>query len=153
MLNIFQNKRKFILYIALLAIFFLIIANVLYFLFFRTTKIEVDREENFYIDLTPMVVELKIPPTQDGKEYLKMNLTLLVSSLQSEKKEKYAYVNSKIPLIQDTILVFFSSLSVFDLKNQRNFFYLKEELLSRINKTIQPYFIDEVLFREFVTGF
>ncbi|MBF8247154.1 MAG: flagellar basal body-associated FliL family protein [Rickettsia sp.] len=151
-MSLLKNRKKEILYI-IISVILVILCSIFSYVFFKNKNInEVVNADNFYIDLDPIIVELKTPIAQDKKEYLKMNLTLLISSSTLNKKEKKDYILKHLPLIQDAIIVFFSSLSIFDFRDKRNFFYLKSELLSRINQIIDPYFIDDVLFKEFLSG-
>ena len=105
------------------------------------TREEVALEFNTYLDIDPITVGLS--PSGSKKEYLKLNVTLRLST-ESES----ASVISKIPMIRDSLITFLRSLRSNDFNSSSSTIYLKEEVTKRINKITAPIVIKEVLFQE-----
>lgn len=104
-------------------------------------KEQVILESNTYLDIDPITVGLA--PSGSKKEYLKLNLTLRVST-----EKESAAILEKMPIIKDTLITFLRTLRATDFNSSSSAIYLKEEISKRINKITAPIVIKEVLFQE-----
>ncbi|MDP5110379.1 MAG: flagellar basal body-associated FliL family protein [Rickettsiaceae bacterium] len=104
-------------------------------------KEQVLLESNTYLDIDPITVGLT--PSGNKKEYLKLDLTLRISTEQES-----AIILEKMPIIKDTLITFLRTLRATDFNSSSSAIYLKEEISKRINKITAPIVIKEVLFQE-----
>lgn len=134
----------------------LIIAGAIYFYLFvlsapkkkegaegdqQKKKPAISLEQNAYFDLDPITVALS--PSGSQREYLRLDLTLQVSSEEESKA-----IVEKVPMIKDSLIVFLRSLRATDFNSSSSTIYLKEEITKRINRIIAPISVKEVLFQE-----
>lgn len=104
-------------------------------------KEQVTLESNTYLDIDPITVGLT--PSGNKREYLKLDLTLRVST-----EKESAAILEKMPIIKDTLITFLRTLRATDFNSSSSTLYLKEEISKRINKITAPIVIKEVLFQE-----
>ncbi|PCJ29267.1 MAG: hypothetical protein COA94_01895 [Rickettsiales bacterium] len=96
---------------------------------------------NTYLDIDPITVSLL--STRIKKEYLKLDLTLRLSS-----EHDSTTLETKMPIIKDALITFLKTLRKSDFNSSSSTIYLKEEISKRINKIAAPIMIKEVLFQE-----
>lgn len=96
-----------------------------------------------YLDLEPFTVNLNNPGKQVS--FLKMTVTLEVPNLATKNA-----VESKMPRIRDSFQVYLRELRSSDLQGSAGVHRLREELLLRINKAIEPDKINDILFKEII---
>ncbi len=102
----------------------------------KAEKIEV-----IFIDLPDMVVNLNTGDRQP--RYLRAKISLEVDR-QSAKKA----VEEQLPRVMDDFQVYLREMRLEDLNGSAGLYRLKEELLRRLNTTLAPVEVKDVLFRE-----
>lgn len=94
-----------------------------------------------YFDLPDMIVNLN---TNSGQPtYLKLSV-----SLELDDDKTIAQLNKVMPRIVDRFQVYLRELRPEDISGSAGVYRLKEELLSRVNSAVQPFEVQDVLFRE-----
>ena len=96
---------------------------------------------DIFYDMSEFIVNLI--PTDSQQHYLKMIITLHLSS-QQEKE----IINANIAIIQDSLYIFLKELRAMDFTGSGATLRLKEELMKRINKAAYPVEVKDVLFKE-----
>lgn len=96
-----------------------------------------------YYELDEFLVNLNNPDKKVS--FLKMVITLELPNLATQ-----AEVESKIPRIRDSFQVYLRELRNTDLRGSAGIQRLREELMLRINKVIDPLTINDVLFKEII---
>ncbi len=99
-----------------------------------------DLELLFY-DIEPMLVNLTSVGGQSA--YLKLSVTLEV-----DKQSSIEQLQVNLPRIVDNFQVYLRELRLEDINGSAGMFRLKEELLIRVNETIYPTRVNDVLFKE-----
>lgn len=80
-----------------------------------------------------------------GTSFLKMKIALELPSEEMVQK-----VQAIEPRITDSINTYLRELRVSDLSGSAGLYRLREELLMRINKSLQPDQVNDVLFKEMI---
>lgn len=102
---------------------------------------EAEASELLFYDIEPMLVNLT---SAGGKSaYLKLSVTLEV-----DKQSSLQELDVNIPRIVDNFQVYLRELRLEDINGSAGMFRLKEELLIRVNETIYPTRVNDVLFKE-----
>ncbi|MCC3860814.1 flagellar basal body-associated FliL family protein [Pseudemcibacter aquimaris] len=97
--------------------------------------------ELLFYDIEPMLVNLT---SAGGKSaYLKLSVTLEV-----DKQSSVEELELNLPRIVDNFQVYLRELRLEDINGSAGMFRLKEELLIRVNETIYPTRVNDVLFKE-----
>lgn len=97
--------------------------------------------ELLFYDIEPMLVNLT---SAGGKSaYLKLSVTLEV-----DKQSSVQELEVNLPRIVDNFQVYLRELRLEDINGSAGMFRLKEELLIRVNETIYPTRVNDVLFKE-----
>ncbi len=94
-----------------------------------------------YFDLPQMLVNLN----STGR---KSNFLKIVVSLEVPSEEDIYTLEQVLPRIIDNFQVYLRELRVEDLRGSAGLYRLREELLLRVNKAVQPAHINDVLFKE-----
>lgn len=94
-----------------------------------------------YVDLPDLLVNLK--SANRSNSYLKLSIALEVKG-----QAQADAVKKMMPRITDSFQVYLRELRIDDLSGSAGMFRLKEELLRRVNTTIAPLRINDVLFKE-----
>lgn len=94
-----------------------------------------------YVDLPEFLVNLRT--TGSRASFLKLSIALEVSDPEQAKE-----IEAKMPRVIDGFQTYLRELRVEDLSGSAGLFRLKEELLRRINVTLAPAKVDDVLFKE-----
>lgn len=97
--------------------------------------------EAFYYDLPDLLVNLNTQGKQP--RYLK-----LLVSLEIHDEEMIVKLEKLLPRIIDRFQVYLRELRTEDISGSAGVYRLKEELLGRVNKAIEPAKVSDVLFRE-----
>jgi flagellar FliL protein len=95
-----------------------------------------------FYDLPEMLVNLN---TGSGKR--KTYLKVLIS-LELESTDAVTEIEQVMPRIVDSFQVYLRDLRVEDLQGSAGLMRLKDELLTRLNATVRPVKVNDVLFRE-----
>ncbi|MFZ5915175.1 MAG: flagellar basal body-associated FliL family protein [Pseudomonadota bacterium] len=98
-------------------------------------------EKTVFYEVPEILVNLN--STGKKETYLKIRI-----SLELENPETQAAIEPMMPRVIDSFQVFLREMRVEDLSGSAGMVRLKEELLNRINLSIQPYKVIDVLFKE-----
>jgi len=101
------------------------------------------KSELIFVDVPELVVNLNTGERQ--QRFLRARI-----SLEVESKQARAEVEEKLPRVIDDFQVYLRELRVQDLNGSAGLYRLKEELLKRINRSVEPVEVKDVLFREMV---
>ncbi|MCC3305047.1 flagellar basal body-associated FliL family protein [Sneathiella sp. HT1-7] len=102
--------------------------------------VEVNKKVVFY-DLPEMLVNLN--SANSSSSFLKLGV-----SLELEDETTIPDLELLIPRIMDNFQVYLRELRKEDLNGSQGVFRLKEELLMRINSSVAPVKVNDVLFKE-----
>lgn len=69
-------------------------------------------------------------------------------SLEIEGAESVLHVEALMPRVVDNFQVYMRELRLEDLGGSAGLFRLKEELLFRVNRAVEPVRVTDILFRE-----
>ena len=109
---------------------------------------ETDSKKSCYYHLEPIVANLNVP---DVTRYVRVSLTLEISSEISEKK-CFAFIDERIPVLTSWLTVYLTSLSLEDIRGDRNLKRIQSQVLDAFNERLFPDSkpqIKQVLFKEF----
>lgn len=99
--------------------------------------------QTVYYDLEEFLVNLNNPGKQVS--FLKMTVTL---ELPNQKTR--AIVENSLPKVRDSFQVYLRELRNSDLQGSAGIHRLREELLLRVNKVIEPETVSDILFKEMI---
>ncbi len=97
--------------------------------------------EVHFFDLPEMLVNLNTGSNKST--FLKVKVSLEIEGL-----EAVAALENLLPRVLDNFQVYLRELRVEDLNGSAGLFRLKQELLMRINRAVDPIRVTDVLFRE-----
>lgn len=97
-----------------------------------------------FYDLPEFLVNLNTG-TGRGVSFLKATITLELPS-----EEAVAQVEAMLPRIKDTMNTYLREMRTSDLAGSAGIYRLREELLMRVNKVIQPQQVKDVLFKDII---
>lgn len=100
-------------------------------------------EEAIYIDMPDLLVNLNTG--NSSVTYLKLKIALEV-----HVDTDVEALNKGIPKVIDTFQIYLRQMRVDDLSGSAGLFRLKEELLRRVNTSLYPIHIYNVLFKEMI---
>lgn len=98
-------------------------------------------QEAYFYDLPEMLVNLNTGGRKAS--YLKVSV-----ALELESESAIPEIESKLPRIIDNFQVYLRELRVEDLDGSAGMFRLKEELLRRVNASVSPAEVKDILFKE-----
>ncbi|HEY8352151.1 MAG TPA: flagellar basal body-associated FliL family protein [Sphingomonadales bacterium] len=98
------------------------------------------RETLFY-ELPELLVNLNTGGRKAS--YLKITVALEV-----DRRSAIAQLDAKLPRVIDDFQIYLRELRLEDLNGSAGMFRLKEELLSRVNTSVYPTEVKDVLFKE-----
>jgi len=101
---------------------------------------EVEKKIVFY-DMPELLVNLSVSGTKTS--FLKLGV-----SLELEDEMALAELEKLMPRVMDNFQVYLRELRPSDLQGSAGIYRLKEELLYRINSSISPIQVKDVLFKE-----
>ena len=107
----------------------------------QTEDVPAKPSEVFYYDLPDLLVNLNTQGKQP--RYLKLSV-----SLEILDEEMIPKLEKLLPRIIDRFQVYLRELRTEDISGSAGVYRLKEELLGRVNKAIEPAKVSDVLFRE-----
>jgi flagellar protein FliL len=102
--------------------------------------VEVEKVVVFY-DMPEMLVNLSVSGTKTA--FLKLGV-----SLELDDETALPELEKLLPRVMDNFQVYLRELRPSDLKGSAGIYRLKEELLYRINSSIKPIQVKDVLFKE-----
>lgn len=106
----------------------------------KHAKMPLATHTGFY-DLPEMLVNLN--STGRRPSFLKIQV-----SLEIDNGADVTYLQKLNPRIIDTFQVYLRELRIDDLRGSAGIYRLREELLARVNATVQPIKVKDVLFKE-----
>ncbi len=96
-----------------------------------------------FYELPQMTVNLN---TTDGTTaFLRMTVSLEIAN---DTPENRAQLDSMLPRVLDNFQVYMRELRLDDLSGSAGLFRLKQEMLSRVNRAVEPVEVSDVLFGE-----
>jgi len=96
-----------------------------------------------FYELPQMTVNLN---TTDGTTaFLRMTVSLEIAN---DTPENRAQLDSMLPRVLDNFQVYMRELRLDDLSGSAGLFRLKQEMLSRVNRAVEPVEVSDVLFSE-----
>ncbi len=104
-------------------------------------EVDTHPSESFYYDLPDMLVNLNTQGKQP--RYLKLSVSLEIGD-----EKMIPDLEKLLPRIVDRFQVYLRELRTEDISGSAGVYRLKEELLGRVNKAIEPAKVRDVLFRE-----
>lgn len=126
---------------------FILILAVVGFMFLKGPSVEeaesakAEEVQLIFIDLPELVVNLNTGERQP--QFLRARI-----SLEVDRESARAEVEEKMPRVIDDFQVYLRELRAQDLSGSAGLYRLKEELLVRINRSVAPAQVKDVLFRE-----
>jgi flagellar basal body-associated protein FliL len=107
-----------------------------------------DAQKIWYYDLEPVVANLDEP---SATRYVRAVLTLEINPQMDEKKGK-SFLDEKKPILTNWLAIYFASLSIEDIRGERNLKSIQSQILDVFNEKLFPNSkpqIKGVLFKEF----
>ncbi len=107
-----------------------------------------DSQKTWYYNLEPVVANLDVP---EATRYIRVSLTLDISSEVDEKKG-VAFIDERKPLLTSWLTVYLSSLSLEDIRGDKNLRRIQSQVLDTFNEKLFPDSkpqIKHILFKEF----
>lgn len=102
-----------------------------------------ETDDVMYYNLQEFLVNLNTGGKQTS--FIKMKVTLEVSG-----DGDIDAIDSRMPRITDSFNTYLRELRTSDIAGSAGLYRLKEELLLRVNKTIYPNKVNDILFREII---
>ena len=104
-------------------------------------KKKVIKKEQIYHDLDDILINLNTGGK--GVSFLKLKITLDLDS-----KKNLEAVEKHMPKISDILQFYLRELRPVDLEGSVGLYRLRDEMILRINKTMHPAYINDILFRD-----
>lgn len=107
-----------------------------------------DAQNSWYYDLKPVVANLDEPGVT---RYVRAALTLEMSN-EMDQKKGFAFLESKSPLLTNWLTIYLASLSIEDIRGDKNLKRIQSQVLDAFNENLFPGAsgqIRKVLFKEF----
>ncbi len=114
----------------------------------KTKNAEENQQQVWYYKLEPVVANLDEPKVT---RYVRATLTLVVSNTMSEKKG-LDFFETKKPYIINWLTIYLASLTVEDIRGEKNLKRIQSDLASLLNEKLFPdseQYIKGVLIQEF----
>lgn len=109
----------------------------------ENSPVAVAEEASIFLPLDEILVTLRSPGSK--QKFLKLQVSLEISTL-----EEQAHIENMKPRIVDSFQVFLRELRLEELEGSQGVYRIKEELLDRVNKAIQPVKAKDVLFSDLI---
>ena len=94
----------------------------------------------FFFDLPEMLVNLN---SENRTQYLRTQI-----ALEIPEEEMMASIEENLPRVLDSFQIYLRELRPRDLEGSAGLFHLKEELRRRINISVSPARVNDVLFKQ-----
>ncbi len=105
-------------------------------------------QKTWYYHLEPVVANLDVP---EATRYIRVSLTLEISSEVDEKKG-VSFIDERKPILTSWLTVYLSSLSLEDIRGDKNLKRIQAQVLDTFNEKLFPDSkpqIKHILFKEF----
>ena len=96
-----------------------------------------------FYELPQMIVNLNT--TGGTSEFLRMTVSLEIAN---DTPENRVQLDTMLPRVLDNFQTYMRELRLEDLNGSAGLFRLKQEMLSRINRAVEPVQVNDVLFSE-----
>ena len=96
-----------------------------------------------FYELPQMIVNLNT--TGGTSEFLRMTVSLEIAN---DTPENRVQLDTMLPRVLDNFQTYMRELRLEDLNGSAGLFRLKQEMLSRINRAVEPVKVNDVLFSE-----
>jgi flagellar FliL protein len=101
--------------------------------------------EKYFFDLGEIIVNLS---NKSLKNYfLKVDLEVNLNNPDDKK-----IIESQLPIIKDSFQVFLREMRIEDIRGTKGAFYIKSELLKRLNAIIYPVKAENLLIKEIIVN-
>ena len=115
----------------------------------QTEETELAEPPPAFFDLPEMRVNLNTD--SNSLTYLKIKVSLEIpNDLPEIMEENRVKLDSLMPRVIDNMQIYMRELRLEDINGSAGMFRLKQELLSRVNRAVQPIVVRDILFNEFV---
>ncbi len=107
-----------------------------------------DFQKVWYYDLQPVIANLNEPGVT---RYVRASITLEINSEVDQNKGR-AFLDEKKPLLTNWIAIYLASLSLEDIRGNRNLKRIQSQILDSFNEQLFPDskpYIQHILFKEF----
>lgn len=107
-----------------------------------------DPQKTWYYDMEPVVANLDEP---GAMRYVRATITLEMNSEEDEKKS-IAFLDEKKPLLTNWLTIYLASLSIEDIRGDKNLRRIQSQILDAFNERLYPDtkpLIKYILFKEF----
>ena len=102
-----------------------------------------EEEKTHYYKMDEFLVNLNSPG--NSTKFVRTTISIVLDS-----KDAKDALEKQIPVVRDSFLVYLRELRPSDLKGSSGIYNLKDELLLRVNKLIEPDEATDILFEEIV---
>ena len=102
-----------------------------------------EEEKTYYYKMEEFLVNLNSPG--NSTKFVRTTISIVLDS-----KDAKDALEKQIPVVRDSFLVYLRELRPSDLKGSSGIYNLKDELLLRVNKLIEPDEATDILFEEIV---
>jgi flagellar basal body-associated protein FliL len=109
---------------------------------------ETDSQKTWYYDLEPVVANLDVPGVT---RYVRASLTLEINP-EVDKEKGSDFINKKKPVLTNWLTIYLASLTLEDIRGNRNLKRIQSQILDAFNERIFPDAkpqIKRILFKEF----
>ena len=96
-----------------------------------------------YVDMREMTINLGSEPNQDARRVLKFKAALEVPDARTATE-----IQPALPRVEDAVQGFLREMRASELEGSAGAYYLREELLRRVNAAVHPLKVDAVLLRD-----
>ena len=104
---------------------------------------EEEEEKTYYYKMDEFLVNLNSPG--NSTKFVRTTISIVLDS-----KDAKDALEKQMPVVRDSFLVYLKELRPSDLKGSSGIYNLKDELLLRVNKLIEPDEATDILFEEIV---
>ena len=107
-----------------------------------------DSQKTWYYDFEPVVANLDEPGVT---RYVRVSLTLEMNS-EVDQKKGVAFIEEKTPILTNWLTIFLASLSLEDIRGDRNLRTIQSRIRDAFNEKLFPDArpqIEHILFKEF----
>lgn len=107
-----------------------------------------DSQKVWYYNLQPVIANLNEPGVT---RYVRASITLEINS-EVDQKKGLSFLDEKKPLMTNWLAIYFASLSIEDIRGNRNLKRIQSQILDSFNEQLFPDskpYIKHILFKEF----
>lgn len=136
-----KNQKRLIWLVIASIILFATVYGLYYYVSRVNPSTSTTTKSKFY-DLAEILVSI---PNADKNNYLKLKLTICGSDEQLGPQ-----LDNNMPIVRDALITFLRELSPSDIVGSSGTLLIKQEIIKRLNKTLYPARVEDILFKEFM---